>query len=202
MWIHARSWIVEEVHADAFLTSLQGVDFWGHGCHGISIDNCWIGEYPWAQVCSRVRDWCADVDDWIRPLNHSLKKVMTHIRTSCEADDGSTSRFVSPQLCDILGLYWGGQGSCFVNTSGDVIARTVRVIGTSETDSLVVKRNKLASALEAEGQRLVWGVLGERRSSNYQDFSDESGFLAPFSAVYSLQNGAIVGGLTVQPYIK
>ncbi len=202
MWIHARSWLVSKAESSAFLAALDSIDFWGHGCFGIDIGNGWTGEYPWGDVFCHLRSYCESEDEWINPHGIHPRTRAKHIRSACSSEDANGAVYPGPHLCDMLGLRWIGDGYQFADVSGEVIARAIRVSGNASNFSLVVRRDKLLNALESENQCIVWGILGERRSSNYNNISDYSGFLAPFSAVYTLRDGTIVGDITAPPYIK
>ena len=193
-WIYARSWLVADADIDSFSAAITGRSFFGEGIHDISLGDGQIGEYPHGVAHKDVRKRCEEVDHWFWRGD----KLPMHIRTACGWNYGDDGRVPGPHLCDLLDLRWSGEGTAFLDVTGNVMTQQVPMEAAKTSRPLVVRQRPLEDALARAGLSIIWGVLGERRTFDYSG-PIGNGVWSTYSAVYQLRNGSPTGGLTYGP---
>jgi len=193
MWMHVRSWLVDENDYKKFLARVREIHFWGHGCQGVSLGEGWLGEYPWGGSFAETREWCRQPDDWIKNAR------IQHTQSVCSWDDRRGFIVPSPQLCDLMALRWSGSGPRFCAADGQLAAFQSGTLGASEDGPILVREDALREALRRARLRLVWGLVGERHCWDHSTSGSPrcvGGNLVQFSGVYTIGRKGLLGGLT------
>lgn len=177
----AVSWFVPEAEADSFIASLRcGYS----GADPVHLSKEWLGEYPWYVSTDDARANCEAND------RDTGSIAISHIRTACEWTE-SHGAVPSPPIIDRLDLRWSGDGATFIDESGAIAAKQVK-LSDSESPVVVVRRDVLERSMKKREERLVWGLRGERQVYDYE--AHRSIAFREFTAVYWLQDGTVHGG--------
>jgi hypothetical protein len=194
MWIHVRSWLVKTNEVEGFLNRIRKLQFWGNGCHCVSLGSGWIGEYPYGAVFAEAREYSERPDEWTK------EDHCRHVRTACDWDERGSANVPSPQLCDLLQARWSGEGATFLGPSDASVATNAPLPNTSDTPPCIVREDCLRAGLRQAGLQIVWAVVGERRCWNGDKMVGDVEM--QFSGVYTLTKDSIEGGLTVVETIQ
>jgi hypothetical protein len=156
-FVHLRSWLVPDQNAQAYLGAIKRMDFWGTGVMIPLLGDQWTGEYPWGREFHDVARQCEAPDEWTEAI------TIPHVQTACDADHGGKYFVPSPQMCKLLDIQWRGFESEFCDGFDRLVACQVQA---NDNRFLLVRRSHLLKSLRRNGQRLVWGILGEKDCFN------------------------------------
>lgn len=169
MWTDVRCWLVPKSDREAFLNSVNGVKFNGHGCHTPELDERWIGEYPWGRKMPGVESWFEEAW-WFGDDTQVGGKCY---QTCCSFRDERPNffpRLPAPLVLQIMGLEWSGQNYSYLNEAGELYALYVplddAVIDT--TGLLVVNEDAFLKACSDADLVPLWGTLSERSCHSYE----------------------------------
>lgn len=191
MWVNIRSFLVRKQDREHFIARVSKKHFYGNGVEFPETRKGWIGEYPWSLACAELTELCTEPDRIVGDVG------VPHTITACDWSGGFTL-IPSPQLCDMLGLEWAGEGGAFRTRTG----KQEQIIGHLGGDAadwgraLLIREDFLRARLDAVGLDLVWCILAERRCWCNETYKHVTGTVLEVSAVYWLNGEAIQGRQT------
>ena len=189
MWVSIRSFLVKNDDFNKFVNLASKKNFYGHGIEFPAGSNGWLGEYPWERVFEDLSYYCESPD---RRLGE-IDAPYTHC--ACYWDNGS-NLVPSPQLCELLQIYWSGENYDFYNRIGDKVTSHLGMESSQWSQPLIIKRSEMLDALKTNKMSLVWCIVAEKSCFCYDTMKHITGIEQEISAIYWLENGLIKGGQT------
>ena len=193
-FVHIRSWLIPRNELDERLLFLCKTHFWGDGVRLPEFGSEGLGEYPWSARFDRLREACANQDDF------GGKFPPGFVHTVADYSEGDASASVpSPQLAELLGITWTGTDFNFADAKGTLVAFAPRPPPKAGSTSCLVERSRMLGILAKNKLALVWAVVGERNCFGEMATGSVADKLMSFSGVYVLEaDGTIAGRLTLQ----
>lgn len=190
MWIHIRSYLMDEEDFPTFESLLKKQHFYGNGI-SLPMTNDWMGEYPWRQSFENDdfydTHWLGitDIPAQITSIEYLNENSEPHINKD----------IVSPSMLELADLFWSGSNLDFTDSNGQVMAFNPSLYNSSLRDLCVINKEHLQRKLKEKKKMIFWAIVGEK-SLMSKKMDDYSGDLS-FSGFYSLDNEQLEGGITV-----
>jgi hypothetical protein len=165
IWYILRSCLVQKSQKDevANWARAQQSSDWMPSAYGLT--PVFLGEFFWSPAC----EWYCG-DEWTSgfayPVPHPvLVLAEQYFREDtgydCSIDETIQGYLPAKWFADHLGLHWNGDGACFCDHRGEVIAFDPSVT-TSGPSALLVRKEALVEFLNNQGYDILWVILGEK----------------------------------------
>lgn len=161
MWTDLRCLLIKNDDTKDFLRHMVNVEFHGNGIWNVELGKLWIGEYPWAPDVQRIKENCSFPPEMISEV--SVDVIQTHCEYRNEFYHNAL--VPSPQVIEMLGLFWNGNNFSYVDANGEIIATCL----SDEHGQifLIIKKEHFLKKVKDYGYIPLWATLSEKSCYSY-----------------------------------